>query len=258
MNLEQFSRTLNTIYSDSEIEFLFRYIQKEIKNVNWVDIVNRLLNQEPIDYIIGHTYFYKHKIFVNKEVLIPRPETEELIENIYNFYKDKSSQPKKILEVGTGSGCIAIALKSIFPNAEIIALDISKNALDIAHQNATHNQLEIKFIELNFLDSNLWGKLEGSFDLIVSNPPYIPFSEHQSMSKNVLDFEPHLALFVQDHNPLVFYDKIFEFATSHLAKNGNIFCETSESIQLLNYQSFKITSLKDWSGNNRFIQATFI
>jgi release factor glutamine methyltransferase len=237
---------------------LFRYIQKEIKDINWVDIANRLLNQEPIDYIIEHTYFYKHKIFVNKEVLIPRPETEELIENIFNIYKDKSSQPKKILEVGTGSGCIAIALKSIFPNAEIIALDISKNALDIAHQNAIHNQLEVKFIELNFLDSNLWGNLEVSFDLIVSNPPYIPIAEKSTMLKNVLDFEPHVALFVEDTSPLLFYDKIFEFAKSHLTKKGHIFCETSENIQFLNHDFFNIKSLKDWSGNSRFIHATFI
>jgi release factor glutamine methyltransferase len=258
LSLEEFSKPLSSIYSNSEIEFLYRYLNKELNDMDWKEITNRLLKYEPLDYIVGHTYFYKHKILVNKNVLIPRPETEELIENIFNIYKDKHTFPKKIIEIGTGSGCISIVLKSLFPDAQIIAVDVSKEALEVAKQNATLNNYIIDFIELDFLNSKLWGGLDHDFDLIVSNPPYIPIAEKSTMLKNVLDFEPHVALFVEDTSPLLFYNKIFEFAKSHLTKNGHIFCETSENIQFLNHDFFNIKSLKDWSGNSRFIHATFI
>lgn len=258
MRIETFSKLLSSKYSNSEIEFLFRYLSNELKDINWSEITKRLLDNEPVDYIVGHTYFYKHKILVNKNVLIPRPETEELIEIVFNFCKEKQNTPKKIIEIGTGSGCISIVLKSLFPDAQIIAVDISNEALEVAKKNANLNNYIIDFIELDFLNSKLWSQLDNDFDLIISNPPYIPITEKSTMHKNVLDYEPHLALFVEDSSPLLFYDKIFEFAKLHLSKNGNVFCETSENIQYLNHDFFSIKSLKDWSGNRRFIHATFI
>ena len=162
--------------------------------------------EKPIQYIIGETSFFGYRFKVNKNVLIPRPETEELVEWIILDYGGKKEEPLYILDIGTGSGCIAVSLVKEFPSAQITAWDISENALDIAKMNAKNNKVDIHFEQIDVLTLE---KLTDTFDIIVSNPPYVRIQEKKDMHKNVKDYEPELALFVGDENPLVFYDSIF-------------------------------------------------
>lgn len=202
----------------------------------------RLKNQEPLQYIIGSTEFFGLPFKVDKSVLIPRPETEELVSWILDAIKNNvllsevegeteaslknpKLKPLKILDIGTGSGCIAIALAKHLPQAEVWALDVSKKALKIAQQNADLNQVTIHFIEADILNSTT---LTTKFDCIVSNPPYVKQNEISLMKPNVLNHEPHLALFVSDHNPLLFYDKIADFSKTNLNTNGTLFFEINQ------------------------------
>ena len=177
-------------------------------------IVFRLKKFEPIQYILGETEFYGLKIKVNPSVLIPRPETEELVQWIT---KSKLPVNARILDIGTGSGCIALALKSLLKNAEVFGVDVSENALDVARQNAIGNSLDVVFFQSDILK---WKECEWKiYDVIVSNPPYIMESEKQQMHANVLEYEPANALFVNDNDPLVFYRAISAFSKKYLAKN---------------------------------------
>lgn len=242
--------TLNNLYSDSEKRFLLQYIEKEESTIPQDEIITRLNIGEPIDYILGFTYFYGLKIGVNSNTLIPRPETEELVELIIN--ENKSKENLRILDIGTGSGCIALSLKKNLPTSQITALDISIEAIEKAKQNAVNLNLEIDFKLVDILDMSQWNKLK-EYDIIVSNPPYISLEEKNEMSNSVLEFEPHLALFV-DQNPLIFYKKILEFATTHLFKKGIIYFETSQLTQLEEYPNFHIKKIKDLSENWRFLK----
>lgn len=242
--------TLNNLYSDSEKRFLLQYIEKENSSILLDEIITRLNLGEPIDYIIRYTYFYGLKISVNSHTLIPRPETEELVELIIN--ENKSKDNLKILDIGTGSGCIALALKKNLPTSQITAIDISKEAIEKAKQNAVNLNLEIDFKQVDILDKSLWNNL-GEYDIIVSNPPYISVEEKNEMSNSVLDFEPHLALFVEQ-DPLIFYKKILEFATTHLSEKGQVYFETSQLTQLEEYPNFQIKKIKDLSENWRFLK----
>lgn len=186
-------------------------------------VIERLLNYEPIQYILGSTLFFGSDFIVNKEVLIPRPETEELISWVLEqLDSDKSI---KILDIGTGSGCIAISLAKQLPMADVYAMDISLGALSIAKKNAEANGVVIQFIEASILD---WESQDLFFDVIVSNPPYIRKSEKEMMSPNVLNHEPHLALFVENNNPLLFYKAIVEMSKRNLTSQGLIYFEINE------------------------------
>jgi len=215
----------------------------------------KLKNQIPIQYIVGETAFYGLMFKVDKNVLIPRPETEELVEWIVQNHKKNESL--KILDIGTGSGCIAISLAKNLSNAQVYALDISSEALDVAKKNAAMNAAKVDFIQADILTLD---KLPDTFDIIVSNPPYVRELEKEQMQQNVLSNEPHIALFVKDENPLLFYDKISELAKKHLTENGVLYFEINqylgtETVDLLKTKGFKNIELKkDIYGVDRMVK----
>ncbi|MEI6123300.1 MAG: peptide chain release factor N(5)-glutamine methyltransferase [Bacteroidota bacterium] len=221
------------------------------------DAVKELQLQRPIQHILGHTRFYGLNLKVNQHVLIPRPETEELVEMVIkqNYYKPQL----KILDIGTGSGCIAIALKKNMPDAHITAVDISGEALAVARQNADANDTEIHFVQADILNPSEWAPLT-DFDLVVSNPPYVLETEKALMHANVLNFEPHAALFVPDRDALLFYKAIFGLAKSK-NKRCSMYTEINESkgadlmqlAQLLDLKYAKVE--KDMHGKERFFVA---
>jgi release factor glutamine methyltransferase len=219
-------------------------------------ILERLLKAEPLQYVLSEAYFYGLKFKVNSAVLIPRPETEELVELALNTLKNTPSK-LNILDIGTGSGCIAITLKHSLSNADVYAMDISPEALDIANQNAINNNTKVHFLEADIRAY----KSNEKFDLIISNPPYVTNREGVHMDKNVMNYEPHLALFVADDSPLEFYIAITAFASQNLNKNGFLFFEINanfgkETANLLIDKSFTdIQILKDMQGKDRFISA---
>ncbi len=184
--------------------------------------LKRLKNGEPLQHVTGVSYFYGLTLSVNASVLIPRPETEELVSLILE--KNKTPAPS-ILDLCTGSGCIAIALKKNLVEANILAVDISKEALEIAKKNAVENNTNIEFLEMNMLNEKLPQK---KFDIIASNPPYVLRSDAKRMHTNVIEFEPHIALFVEDTDALIFYRKIIEISKTNLTENGTVFCEIHE------------------------------
>ncbi len=186
-------------------------------------ITSRLLTYEPIQYILGTTSFFGLEFKVDANVLIPRPETEELVAWILKVANP--NQSLKILDIGTGSGCIAVSLAKHLPNAEVYALDVSPAALEIAQQNAEQNAVQLNCIEADVLE---WSITELSFDIIVSNPPYVRESEKKLMAPNVLEHEPHLALFVKNNHPLVFYKAIVELSKQVLKKDGLLYFEINE------------------------------
>ncbi|WP_438945631.1 peptide chain release factor N(5)-glutamine methyltransferase [Sediminibacterium sp.] len=218
----------------------------------------RLQKGEPIQYIMGKTWFYGLELKVNQYTLIPRPETEELVEMMIQYLPSLPKEHPRILEVGTGSGCISLAIASNFPNANITAIDISENALSIAIENAEHNNLKVDFRKIDFLDSTLWASL-GYFDIVISNPPYIKLTEASSMQTNVLAFEPHTALFVNDNDPLIFYYAIAAFSKTYLQKPGAIFVEINEILgketKAVFETNYSVALQKDMQGKERMIAA---
>lgn len=230
-------------------------------------VLEHLKQQKPIQYILGETEFFGLPFIVNNNVLIPRPETEELVDLIIKCHTERSrstSENKnlKILDIGTGSGCIAISLAKNLPNAEVYALDVSKEALKVAKQNAEVNNVKITFIEASILEECNWNLFfnDIEFDVIVSNPPYVRNLEKQEIQPNVLDNEPHLALFVEDDNPLLFYKAITNFAIKKLKPNGKLYFEINqylgeETKQLLVDANFEnVELLKDLNGNDRMLK----
>ena len=225
--------------------------------------VDRLKKMEPLQYILGETEFYSIPLKVNSSVLIPRPETEELVDMIIksSFVKSRTQSSQfRILDVGTGSGCIAIALSKHIPNALIKAIDISDDALQTAKNNAQLNDAMVRFENVDILNTaKAVSLLPEKYDLIVSNPPYVKTEEQTSMSANVLAYEPHLALFVPDDNPIIFYGVIAAFALQRLKTNGMIFFEVNplcgmQIKDMLHKMGFIQTQIIcDLSGKNRFI-----
>ncbi|HEX3025474.1 MAG TPA: peptide chain release factor N(5)-glutamine methyltransferase [Chitinophagaceae bacterium] len=218
-----------------------------------------LLQHKPVQYVLQEAWFYGMKFFVNESVLIPRPETEELIDWISQEINNKNIIAETVLDIGSGSGCIPIALKKKNTGITISSIDISKEALVVARKNATDLGVEINFLEIDFLDESKWDILS-AFDLIVSNPPYIKQSESKDMRKNVLDFEPHIALFVADSDPLIFYKKIASFGKKHLKENGKIFAEINENsgedlINLFANENYSVELKKDIHGKFRMLKA---
>ena len=225
------------------------------------DYTNELLKHKPVQYVLNEVWFAGMKLYVDENVLIPRPETEELVEWIVKTVASRKSQVASILDIGTGSGCIPVVLKKKLLSVEVHALDISEEALNVAKRNAAIQQTEINFHLLNILDKNLWRQLP-KFDIIVSNPPYVTQGEASSMQKNVLQYEPHLALFVDDEDAMKFYKAIAEFGLYHLNNNGQIFFEINEMMgkqicDLLNqYRYLNIELKKDLQNKDRMIKAT--
>ena len=188
--------------------------------------VKDLLRNKPIQYVTGETEFCDLKFKVNENVLIPRPETAEMISKIVNSQQSTVNNHCSIIDVGTGSGCIAISLAKMISNSNVYALDISEEALKIAKENAFNNNVNVSFIHDDIL--NLKNNIETKFDIIVSNPPYVRELEKAEMHNNVLGWEPHKALFVSDNDPLIFYRSILEFAKTHLKDNGEVWFEINE------------------------------
>lgn len=192
------------------------------------EYTERLLKHEPVQYVLNESWFCGLKLYVDKKVLIPRPETEELVEWIISNCKFPVDE-LKILDIGTGSGCIPISMKRRIRKAEVWACDISDDALAVARRNADALGADVNFMQLDFLNKEQRNQLP-SFDIIVSNPPYVPQKDKGQMQKNVLNYEPHKALFVSDNDPFVFYKAIASFGKEHLKQSGNIYCEIHESL----------------------------
>ena len=220
------------------------------------DIIKRINNEEPIQYIMGNINFGEYKLEVNKNVLIPRPETEELVDLIYKDNKNKKDL--KILDIGTGSGCISIYLSRKLSNAKIYALDISKEAIQVAKRNSINNRAKIEFMNKDILNDEL--DID-DLDIIVSNPPYVRNLEKKAMLPNVLNYEPEIALFVPNNNPLIFYKKISDIAFEILKNKGLIYFEINEffgkeMIDMLKNKNFvNINLFKDINNKDRFIKA---
>jgi release factor glutamine methyltransferase len=276
----QFIQELTPIYDAGEAESFFYLILEEkhqLKRIDlalhpdlvfseaeivvWNSILEQLKLEIPVQYLLGKTSFYGLDFEVNENVLIPRPETEELVEWILSNNRIiQKSNPEtsglKILDIGTGSGCIAISLAKNIPNAAVFAIDVSEKALATAKKNAERNAVEVTFINQNILETE---DLRQQFDIIVSNPPYVRNLEKEEIKKNVLDNEPHLALFVEDNDALIFYKKIAELAQKNLSENGQLYFEINqylgkETVDLLEKMNFKNIELrKDIYGNDRMI-----
>ena len=246
--------------------------------VKWESVILELKKEKPIQYITGEAWFYGLRFEVNEHTLIPRPETEELVEWIIESQKSKvesqkskvesqklneESQNWNILDIGTGSGCIPIALKHEIPTATVYTMDVSEKAIEIAQKNALDNEVQVNFIHRDILKSSTLQIKESSnllFDVIVSNPPYVRNLEKVEIKNNVLEYEPHLALFVDDNDALLFYRKIAQLAQKSLSPDGYLFFEINqylgkETIELLEKLGFKNIQLrKDFMGNDRMIR----
>lgn len=222
-------------------------------------ILDQLATGEPIQYILGHTEFYGLTFKVDPSVLIPRPETEELVYWIISSIKETKPAGGGILDIGTGSGCIAISLKKNLPDMLVSAIDISNEALKTAKENAQLNDVQVDFIQDDILTRH--SPLTAHYSLIVSNPPYVTLDDKKRMHRNVTDFEPHTALFVPENDPLLFYKAIAEFAAENLKPGGLLFFEINESygkqiVELLKDKQFKNIELrKDMSNRDRMIKA---
>jgi release factor glutamine methyltransferase len=231
---------------------------------DFVEIIQRIKAQEPVQYVIGETEFYGRKFKVTPATLIPRPETEELVQLTVNSYqlavnKRHFEVETKILDIGTGTGCIAISLACELPNSQVYAYDISEEALKVAKENAERNNVKVIFEEVNILEISTIH--HSPFTIIVSNPPYVMNSEKLEMEQNVLEYEPHLALFVEDDNPLIFYKKIGEFAAKNLIKNGLCVVEINQALGLETAELFwnqgfhYVEVVKDMFGKDRMVKA---
>ncbi len=270
-----FHNKLNKLYPKREINSIAQIVISEIVGIEFsnvprrthttlklseleqmVAVVENLLNGVPVQYVLGETEFFGLKFDVNPSVLIPRQETEELVQLI--LHKNKNINKLHILDIGTGSGCIAISLAKNFTDANVVAWDISSTALETAKTNATKNNVDLQFLEIDILLQDNAEKNE-IFDLIVSNPPYVRNSEKQKMHTNVLNFEPELALFVDDNNSLVFYEAIADKAHKLLKPNGQLYFEINEALPnetkaiLDNYGFRNIEVIKDINEKPRII-----
>lgn len=277
MNLEEFYKLiqvkLDRKFDKNEVEeFFFRLIDhycqvdrlkyilnsklelNKIEEVNLVRSIKFLEKESPIQYITGQTQFMGMNFIVNKNVLIPRPETEELVRWIV---QDLHSN-KRVLDIGTGSGCIAISLSKLMDNCIVFGWDISSDALDIASKNSKNNSVNVKY---DLVDITYEKQCSEKFDIIVSNPPYVTQDDKLLMSKNVISYEPHIALFVKENDPLFFYKKILNFSKKNLISNGTIYFEINENFskqvnKLLKKEGFHdIIVRKDFRGKYRMVKA---
>ena len=282
--VQLYKDALNDIYDQGELAQVIFLVFEQVKNFSKIDfvlkrdeaitteeekkfkqILSELKTHKPVQYVLGSAWFYGMKFNVNENVLIPRQETEELVNWIMQDIKDKSQEPNNeltILDICTGSGCIAISLKKNVLNASVIALDISEAALAVANENAKKYDAEIQFCQTDILLHNTSPfTAHSSFNMIVSNPPYVLETEKQLMTKKELDYEPHLAMFVFDTDPLIFYRRISEFGLVNLKPNGKLYFEINESkgneiVALLTNSGYSEIQLKkDLNGKDRMIAA---
>ena len=232
---------------------------RTIDNLHKIKILNaieELTTEKPIQYILGETEFFSNRFFVDENVLVPSQETEELVAWIIS--ETDTNQKINILDIGCGSGCISISLAKVLPNTKVTAIDISKKAIELAKRNAVENNVQIHFIEQNILETN---SLTEKYDIIVSNPPYVREIEKNEIKNNVLCYEPHLALFVPDDTPLLFYKKITQLAKFSLNENGKLFFEINqylgnETKKMIENNGFTNVVLRnDLIGNPRMIKA---
>ena len=275
---DQFTQELSELFDEKEIESFFyilteafhqmrridlalnpKFELESIQVLQWETVLSQLKKQKPIQYILGETEFLGLSFYVNENTLIPRPETEELVDWIIQNTKYKVRSTRiKVLDIGTGSGCIAVSLAKSLPNTEVFALDVSEKALITAKKNAERNDVNITFLHQSILETY---DLNQQFDIIVSNPPYVRNLEKQEINKNVLDYEPHIALFVEDDDALLFYRKIAELAQKNLSEGGQLYFEINqylgkEMITLLEKYHFKNIELrKDIYGNDRMMKS---
>ena len=270
---EFFIEKLTPLYDTMEAESFFAIALEELKGwkrsdlalnpdaelsgaeiEKWNAVLSQLETQKPIQYIFGKAHFYGLEFEVNENTLIPRPETEELVEWIIEENKVKGQI--NVLDIGTGSGCIAISLAKNLTDASVSAIDVSEGALAVAGSNAQHNNVAVNFIQTDILAAETLPQI---YDVIVSNPPYVRNLEKEEIKENVLQYEPHLALFVEDNDPLLFYRKIALLARSHLSPNGRLYFEINqylgpETVQMLEDFGFKNVVLKkDIYGNDRMV-----
>ena len=223
-------------------------------------IISQLLAHKPIQYVLGEAWFMDMKLMVNESVLIPRPETEELVGWILDDIKKSGNKEISLIDIGSGSGCIPIAVRKKIPEVAVSAVDVSDDALQVAILNSIQQKVLVDFLHLDFLDESEWDHL-GKYNIIVSNPPYIKESEEAAMRDNVLKFEPRIALFVPDEAPLVFYEKIAKFCQKHLKPQGSIYVEINETlgkqiVDLFKNSGFEEVVLKkDMQGKDRMVRA---
>lgn len=269
----EFTSSVSKIYDSAEAEQLFYIALEEILDWKRIDFVMKtpfelpidkasqfenvladLISEKPIQYIFNKAYFYGLDFYVNENTLIPRQETEELVEWILNTIAKNPTKIWRILDIGTGSGCIPITIAKMAKNVNVSTMDISVKAIEVAKQNAQANNVAINFIHQSILETDF---LE-NYDLIVSNPPYVRNLEKVEIKNNVLVHEPHLALFVEDDDPLIFYKKIVALAENSLSENGYLFFEINqylgkETLELFNEHFSDIELRKDFVGNDRMI-----
>jgi len=284
-----FLQELSPLYDEKEIESFFYIVLECFHNkkridlalnpememdalqlLRWESVLSELKKEKPIQYILGETEFYGLPFLVNENTLIPRPETEELVAWILESAKHEVQNTRlNLLDIGTGSGCIAISLAKNLPNAQVAAIDVSEKALVMAKENAKVNAVDVNFIQADILKMDDLDQLPTSnfqlpthFDIIVSNPPYVRNLEKVEIKPNVLAYEPHLALFVEDTDALLFYRKIAELALKNLSENGKLYFEINqylgkETVELLESLGFKNIELKkDIYGNDRMVKST--
>lgn len=276
-----YRQELSTIYDANEISAITLLVISDICEINnakikafpeleltseqsekLTAILPELKTGKPVQYILGHTEFYGLPFNINSSVLIPRPETEELVEWVIESVGSLKLVVGSILDIGTGSGCIAVSLKKNLPGFKVLAIDISAQALETAASNAELNSVDIEFIEADILDqASHISNLTSQIFLIISNPPYVTLQDKTRMHTNVTDFEPHTALFVPEDDPLVFYKAIADYAMDNLISGGLLFFEINESlgtetVELLQAKGFKNIELrKDMSDRDRMIRA---
>jgi len=274
---EHYRRSLVSIFEAEEINNIFDLLVEEYLGLSRALMIlsldqdlqppalglferalNDLVNARPVQYIIGKAYFCGQFFCVSEGVLIPRPETGEMVEWILGNYSD-FTEKLSVIDIGTGSGCIAVTLSGRLKNAKVFATDISLHALDTARKNAFTLGSDVDFYHADIMKPSSWKEF-GMFDIIVSNPPYVRRSEQQYMKRNVLDYEPREALFVPDHDPLIFYRYIMDFASTHLARQGKMYVEfnealTSDLLMLIQENGFILEEIrKDMHGKDRMVR----
>lgn len=278
---QQFNVTLEQIYPAGEAQNITRWVWESITNMRSGDmavkqnetvpddllkkmqyVLEELMTHKPVQYVLGEAWFYGLRFHVNEAVLIPRPETEELVEWVISEYKKQHRSAYDILDIGTGSGCIAISIKHKIPDAEVTAIDISEAALQVARKNAEEHSLDIDWKKISALDASAMETL-GNFDIIISNPPYIPERDKADMHKNVLEYEPAVALFAPDNDPLIFYRHIAQFAKKHLKPNGRLYFEIHENLgasalTLLRNERYDAILKKDAQGKDRMLKCSLL
>ena len=270
---EFFKNQLSEIYADSEISELFSIFCNQILGMDKFELrisqhhiiseeqtrvfkklISELKTGKPYQQILGETEFYGLQFFVDENVLIPRPETEELLELAISEIQKRNLKNTKILDIGTGSGIIPIVLKNKLPQAKVSAIDFSEKGLETAKKNADFHNLDINFIHQNYLEENL----SEVYDIIISNPPYIGMDEESEIADSVKEFEPKMALFSPTSNALIFYEKIADDCKNHLAENGMVFLEINQKLgeetkALFTDVLSEVYLVKDISGNDRFV-----